>query len=60
MNPELQSFAALAIVLASALWLVHRAWQRLAQASARPGCGGGCGCGASGNQKIPGKLPDIG
>jgi len=58
MNPELQSFAAIAIVLASALWIVHRAWQRLAQP--RPGCGGGCGCGASGNQKIPRKLPDIG
>ncbi|HWA09935.1 MAG TPA: FeoB-associated Cys-rich membrane protein [Opitutaceae bacterium] len=40
MSPQLQTFAALAVVAFAAAWLV---WRSLAKRK-NPGCGGDCGC----------------
>ncbi len=40
MNPELQSYAALAIVGVTGVWLV---WHYVGRKK-KTGCGGGCGC----------------
>lgn len=40
MSPQIQTYVALAIVLATVLWL----GRRLFGGKKKPGCGGGCGC----------------
>jgi hypothetical protein len=40
MTPEIQIFAALAVVAVAATWLVLRALSK----RKAPGCGGDCGC----------------
>ena len=43
MSPQIQTFAALAVVAIAATWLV---WRSVAKRK-NPGCGGDCGCPSS-------------
>lgn len=49
MSPQIQTYAALAIVLVAAVWLVWRS----VGGEKKPGCGGDCGCATD---KFKGKL----